>query len=129
MYSVLNTENTYAWMIATAVSNIINTIWMIIIRGRMMFLTEIVLLPNSLISKCPAIMFAVSRTASLPGRIKLLTVSIITINGISAAGVPEGTKWLNILLVLLVHPYSMVLNHRGRASVIENARWLDLVKI
>lgn len=94
-----------------------------------MFLTEIVLLPNSLISKCPAIMFAVSRTASLPGRIKLLTVSIITINGISAAGVPEGTKWLNILLVLLVHPYSMVLNHRGRASVIENARWLDLVKI
>jgi hypothetical protein len=37
-------------------------------------------------------MFAVRRTASVSGRIKFLIVSTITINGINMAGVPWGTK-------------------------------------
>jgi len=41
-------------------------------------------------------MFAVRRTASVPGRIKLLIVSIITMNGISIVGVPWGTRCSNI---------------------------------
>ena len=34
------------------------------------------------------IMFAVKRTASVPARIRLLIVSMITINGINIVGVP-----------------------------------------
>jgi hypothetical protein len=52
------------------------------------FLIDGPLLPNNVSSKWPVIMFAVRRTASVPGRIKLLIVSIITMNGISMVGVP-----------------------------------------
>ena len=46
------------------------------------------LFPSRANNKCPAIIFAVRRTANVPGRIRLLIVSIITINGISMFGVP-----------------------------------------
>jgi hypothetical protein len=46
------------------------------------WLTDGPLFPNKVSSKCPAIIFAVKHTASVPGRIRLLIVSI-TINGIS----------------------------------------------
>jgi hypothetical protein len=46
------------------------------------------LLTSNVNSKWPAIMFAVKRTARVPGRIKLLIVSIITMNGINMVGVP-----------------------------------------
>ena len=45
-------------------------------------------LPRSVKSKCPAIIFAASRTASVPGRIMFLIVSIRTIKGIRIKGVP-----------------------------------------
>jgi hypothetical protein len=48
--------------------------------------------PSKVSSKCPAIMFSVKRTASVPGRIRLLIVSIITINGINMVGLPWGTR-------------------------------------
>jgi hypothetical protein len=54
------------------------------------------LFPSSVSKRCPAIMFAVSRTARVPGRMIFLTVSIHTMNGISAAGVPCGTRCSNI---------------------------------
>ena len=60
--------------------------------------------PNSVIKRCPAIIFAVSRTAKVPGRIIFLIVSIHTINGIRTPGVPCGTKWQNICCVLFTHP-------------------------
>lgn len=72
--------------------------------------------PNKLIRRCPAIIFAVSRTANDPGRIKLLIVSIITINGINTAGVPAGIKWANISCELLIHPNNIILNHIGNAK-------------
>jgi len=37
-------------------------------------------------------MSAVTRAASVPGRIRLRIVSIITMNGISMVGVPWGTN-------------------------------------
>ena len=46
------------------------------------------LFPSSVSRRCPAIMFAVRRTASVPGRIRLLIVSMIIMKGISVAGVP-----------------------------------------
>lgn len=44
--------------------------------------------PNKVIKRWPAIILAVNRIAKVPGRIKLLIVSIHTINDISIAGVP-----------------------------------------
>lgn len=64
-------------------------------------------LPSSVISKCPAIRFAVNRTHSVIGRITFLTSSIITINIIKALGVPCGTKWLSILFVFWSQPKSI----------------------
>jgi hypothetical protein len=66
------------------------------------------LFPKSLINKCPAIILAVSRTASEIGRIILLINSINTINGISIVGVPIGTICINILFVLLIQPYNII---------------------
>lgn len=54
------------------------------------------LFPSKVNSRCPAIMFAVSRTAKVPGRIRFLIVSMMTMNGISMVGVPWGTRCSNI---------------------------------
>ena len=58
-----------------------------------------------------------TNAASVPGRIKLLIVSMITINGISIFGVPWGTKCSNIWLVFFIHPNNINLIHKGRAKV------------
>lgn len=86
-------------------------------------------LPNKVISKCPAIIFAVNRTAKVPGRIMFLIVSMHTIKGISTPGVPWGTKWQNICWVLLIQPYNINLIHNGRLSDNVKVKWLELVKI
>ena len=49
-------------------------------------------------SKWPAIIFAVRRIDNVKGRIIKLIDSIITINGISIKGVPDGIKWVNKLI-------------------------------
>lgn len=85
--------------------------------------------PKRVNNRCPAIILAVNRTAKVPGRIIFLIVSIHTINGIKTAGVPWGTKWANICWVLLIHPNSIKLNHKGKASVSVKVKWLVLVKI
>lgn len=75
-------------MIATADSNVISSIWTII---RILRIDDGIIgpvFPKSVSSKCPAIMLAASRTARVPGRITFLIVSIHTIKGISAGGVP-----------------------------------------
>jgi len=55
-------------------------------------------------NKWPAIILAVSRTDSVIGRIIFLIVSIKIINIVSSIGVPMGSKWINIWLVMLIHP-------------------------
>lgn len=54
--------------------------------------------PSKANKRCPAIILAANRTARVKGRIRDLTVSIITITGIKGVGVPKGTKWDIILL-------------------------------
>ena len=94
-----------------------------------MCLIDGLLFPSNVGSKCPACMFAVKRTASVPGRIRLLIVSMVTINGISMVGVPCGTKCSNMWLVVLIHPNNINLIHRGRAKVSVSVRCLVLVKM
>ena len=77
------------------------------------------LFPSSINNKCPAIIFAVRRTANVPGCIRLLIVSIITINGINIVCAPWGTECSNISLVFSIHPNNVI--HKGRASANANA--------
>ena len=74
-------------------------------------------------------MFAVRRTANVPGRIRLLIVSMITINDIRMVVVPWGIKCSNMWLVFLIHPNKINIIHRGRAKVNTSLRCLVLVKI
>lgn len=83
--------------------------------------------PSRVSSRCPAIMFAVRRTARVPGRIRFLTVSITTMKGISGAGVPWGTRCSNMWFMFLIHPNSINVTHRGKASVSVNTKCLVLV--
>jgi hypothetical protein len=61
-------------------------------------------------------MFAVRRTASVPCRIILLIVSMITINVINIFGVPCDTECSKMWLVYLVRPNNINIIHRGRAK-------------
>lgn len=85
--------------------------------------------PSKVINKCPAIILADSRIAKVPGRIMFLIVSIRTIKGIRTGGVPWGTRWANIWVVLLIQPNSMNVNHKGRAKLRVNTICLVLVKM
>jgi hypothetical protein len=75
-------------MIATADSSNNKAIWLKIKIASKKWERELPVFPIKVNSKCPAIMFAVSRTANVPGRIILLIVSIHTIKGIKTLGVP-----------------------------------------
>jgi hypothetical protein len=75
-------------MIATAVSKISNRICAIISTVNNVCLIDGPLFPSKVNSRCPAIMFAVNRTAKVPGRIRFLIVSMMTMNGINMVGVP-----------------------------------------
>lgn len=129
MYRINRTENTYDWIIATADSNVNNKICLIIIIGKIIILIFGPIFPNRVKSKCPAIMLAVNRIVKVNGRIRFLTDSMHTINGISRVGVFWGTKWVNISLVFFIHPYNINLNHIGRAIVRFMLKCLVNVKI
>lgn len=89
-------------MKATAVSRIIS-ITCDIIKGSNIIMDICgPLFPNSVSNKWPAIMFAASRTDKVMGRIMFLIISIITMNGIRALGVPFGTKCAKASIVLFV---------------------------
>ena len=67
------------------------------------------------ISKCPAVILAVSRTARATGWIKRLIVSIMTSIGVNGVGVPCGRKWASNALVLLWKPVTAAPAHKGMA--------------
>lgn len=73
------------------------------------------------IRRCPAVMLAVSRTPSAIGRMNRLTVSIITMNGISVVGEPSGSIWAMVADGFVVTPVIMVASHIG----IANAMFID----
>lgn len=71
--------------------------------------------PIRWMSRCPAVMFAVSRTASAIGWINRLIVSIITSIGIRGRGVPWGKKCARDAFVLWRKPKITVPAQRGMA--------------
>ena len=71
-------------------------IWATRSRERREYCREGPVLPRRVSRRCPAIIFAASRTAKVPGRITFLMVSIKTIRGIKGPGVPAGTRWANM---------------------------------
>lgn len=70
----------------------------------LMLISTSVAPPIRWISRWPAVMFAVSRTARAMGWINRLIVSIIISIGISGKGVPCGRKWAKEALVLCRNP-------------------------
>lgn len=83
---------------------------------RIKLVARAVWLPKRVISRWPATIFAISRTDRVIGRMMFLTDSIRTMNGINTPGVPDGTIWANIWVVLLIQPYTMKESQRGRAN-------------
>lgn len=88
---------------------------MIVAVGGLMFISTRVAPPIRCINKCPAVMFAVSRTASAIGWMKRLIVSIIISMGISEMGVPCGRKWAKELFSLCRKPKITAPAQRGIA--------------
>ena len=80
-------------------------------------------------NKCPATILAASRIESVPGRMTFLTVSIITITGMRATGVPLGTKCANKLLYWFFIEKTILPIQIGIAKVKVKDIWLELVKI
>lgn len=76
-------EKTYDWINATADSNKSSATWTIIKIFTIIKDIWLPVFPRSVINRCPAIIFADKRIASVPGRITFLISSIYTIKGIS----------------------------------------------
>jgi len=77
-------------MIATAASRINRRICAVISTLNNVCLIDVPLFPSKVSSKCPAIIFAVKRTANVPDRIRLLIVFDVNYEGINMVGVPWG---------------------------------------
>jgi hypothetical protein len=75
--------NACDWMISTAASRIRRRICAVIGTVNNVWLVDGLMFPYRVSSKCPAVLFAVRRTANVPGRDRFLFVSMITINGIN----------------------------------------------
>lgn len=116
-------------MHATAISKMVKAVWDTI-RGRAVKIVKLVIAElNKISNKCPAIMFAASRTERVIGRIRFLTVSIRTIKGISIRGVPAGIKWTRRLLALFFQAINIVVNQIGKDSAKVKDRWAEGVKM
>lgn len=73
---------------------------------------------------CPALILAVSRTESVIGRTKILTVSMITRKGFKAAGAPIGSSLATTEVGLKKIPEIIKESHKGRPRDKEIARCL-----
>lgn len=80
-------------------------------------------------SKWPAIILAAKRTDKVSGRIDDLIISIITIKGIRATGVPKGTRWASIAWGVFKIASVICPTHSGKASVTEKVKCLEAVKV
>jgi hypothetical protein len=104
-------------------------IWVTSRAASKMLEADAVWFPSRVINRCPATMFAISRTAKVRGRITLLIDSISTMKGIRAPGVLWGTRCANIWFVMLNHPNIMKASHRGRDRAMVSAMCLEDVKM
>ena len=83
--------------------------------------------PSNTSNKWPATIFAARRTARVPGRIIDLILSIMTITGIKAAGVPMGTRWAIFLLNCFTNLIIILPSHSGKERAKVILRWLEAV--
>jgi len=123
-YKVDSIVNTYAWIIATIVSSVRRIIC--IIRIVILIFTFIIFVVRFLIKvriKCPAIIFAASRTDSVIGRILNLINSTHTMNGVIANGVPIGIRCAFSSLVLLKIGIIIDIIQMGNANLKVIAIW------
>lgn len=74
-------------------------------------------------NKCPATMFADSRIERVIGRIMFLVNSIRTMKFIKAFGVPVGTMWAIMFLVLFNQPKIIMADQKIRAVDIVIIIW------
>lgn len=74
-------------------------------------------------------MLAVSRTASVKGRITFLIVSTKTINGIKIGGVPLGIRCTNRFDVLNTQPWIIKPTHKDKDIIIDTDIWAVAVKM
>ena len=81
------------------------------------------------IKRWPAVRLAVRRTPSATGRIRRLTVSIMTSAGIRAGGVPSGRKWLRVAEGWSRAPRITVASQKGAARPRLKESWVAGVKI
>ena len=72
--------------------------------------------PTRVRTMWPALMFAASRTDSVIGRTKVLTVSIKMRKGFNHAGAPPGKSAARVDVGLKVEEDRMSLSHKGRPS-------------
>lgn len=127
-YKVVKIENTYAWIMATAVSSVIRRNCVDkVMRNRLMGLPGMRFL-RRVNKRCPAIMLAASRTERVMGRMILLVISIMIIKGIRGVGVPNGTRWARKLVILFQRENRMKPSQKGRAKDKEMVRCLVEVK-
>ena len=77
----------------------------------------------------PAVIFAASRTHSVIGRIKILAVSIITIEGFNQPGAPPGRRFAAAVVGLVIAPEIISPNHMGSPNLNVNKRWEENLKI
>lgn len=89
----------------------------IVAAGGLMFMSTRVAPPIRCINRWPAVIFAVSRTASAIGWINKLIVSIIINMGMSEMGVPCGRKWAKEFFNLCRNPKITAPAHRGMAML------------
>ena len=87
----------------------------IVAVGGLIFIRTRVAPPIRCISRCPAVILAVNRTARAIGWINRLIVSIIISIGISEIGVPCGRKWAKELFNLWRNPNRTAPAHSGIA--------------
>lgn len=102
---------------------------MIVAVGGLMFIKTKVAPPIKCINRCPAVMLAVSRTASAIGWMKRLMVSITINMGISEIGVPWGRKWAKEFFSLCRNPRITAPAHRGMAMLRFMDSWVVGVNV
>lgn len=85
--------------------------------------------PTTVRIRCPAQMLAVSRKASVSGRIKVLKVSTRTKKGARKSGAPLGIRAPNALVGAKEAPVIKNLAHRGSARGSVTARCEEVVNV
>lgn len=122
-------ENTYAWIMETAISKIIRIFCVIIMVSKVQVDNRGPDEPSKDINKCPAIIFAVSRIARVIGRMISLSDSIMTIKGIRGVGVPWGVRWDKRLFKYVEILKVIIPSQIGRENERQNLICLVEVKI